>query len=318
MNYLQLRRSSRLALALLCASPALPSAAAADYTVRRGDTLSQIARHHRISLAVLQRANPQLKGGQIAQGQKLSLPAKGPNAAAKPLAAPPASSLGAAAKPRSPSTHPDPQKPLARPMAPHSERDTTIDLTPPARPTQAKEKKLPRPSGSPVTPLPAPDAYYHVVKSGETLSSIARSRGLSVAALSQANRAIDPKRLAPNQKLILPATQLAARSSPAPSAPNSPKIRLPSSPLPQSDASDAPPPAPEGATPPEDALPPETVSPGSEVAYLVAENDNLESIAREFRTTPSTLRQLNQLGTFDSPASGSVITVPWKNGGQLH
>ena len=343
MKYLQLWRSARLALTLALATSANPSAFAADYTVRRGDTLSEIARQHKVPLATLQRANPHLASGKIAQGQRLSLPATAKTAPPKATLAsspkkPRSANLTAASSP-APARHPDratpsdpktrrpslaaskrPELPEAKtepalrratPTAPRSskaEHETTIDLTPPAPPARAGEKLQPRPSPAP----PAEETYYHVVKNGETLSSIARQRGLSLAALADANRSINPKRLAPKQKLTLPSPQLAARSAAAPSPKTRPLSRPAATSL-ETAAS----PAPEAA-PPDDHSAAETVSPGSEVAYLVAADDNLESIAREFSTSPQTLRQLNQLGTFDNPATGSVITVPWKASPQLH
>lgn len=44
----------------------------------------------------------------------------------------------------------------------------------------------------------------HIVKSGDTFSGIARSHGVSVTALIAANKGVSPKKLAINQKLVIP------------------------------------------------------------------------------------------------------------------
>ena len=47
----------------------------AGYLVQRGDTLSDIAREHGVTLAQLLRANPQIRdSNQIAVGQQIRLP----------------------------------------------------------------------------------------------------------------------------------------------------------------------------------------------------------------------------------------------------
>ncbi|RYD35810.1 MAG: LysM peptidoglycan-binding domain-containing protein [Verrucomicrobiaceae bacterium] len=46
-------------------------------------------------------------------------------------------------------------------------------------------------------------------------------------------------------------------------------------------------------------------------AYKVAEGDTIESIAREFSTTPSELRALNRMNSFDKPIANGYVFVPW-------
>ncbi|MDB6136241.1 MAG: peptidoglycan-binding protein [Verrucomicrobiales bacterium] len=46
-------------------------------------------------------------------------------------------------------------------------------------------------------------------------------------------------------------------------------------------------------------------------AYKVAEGDTIESIAKEFSTTPSELRALNRMNSFDKPIVNGYVFVPW-------
>lgn len=65
-------------------------------------------------------------------------------------------------------------------------------------------------------PAPAPRNEHYVVQTGDTLHSIARSQGTSVAALAQVNALADPDRLEVGQLLVLPpgVKPLAARPRP--------------------------------------------------------------------------------------------------------
>jgi LysM repeat protein len=55
-----------------------------------------------------------------------------------------------------------------------------------------------------VTPLPPPRTRTYVVKSGETLASIARKQGVSLSALQGANPGVNPKKIRKGQTLNLP------------------------------------------------------------------------------------------------------------------
>lgn len=84
------------------------------------------------------------------------------------------------------------------------------------------------------TPTPAPQSGTHIVKSGETFSSIARSYGLSAEALQAANPQIKPQSLRAGQTLRLGAK---AKSEPASasakSKPTSEKTPAAASPAPK-------------------------------------------------------------------------------------
>lgn len=59
------------------------------------------------------------------------------------------------------------------------------------------------------------------------------------------------------------------------------------------------------------AVPAADSAPPPMTAYKVAEGDTIESIAREFSTTPSELRALNRMNSFDKPIVNGYVFVPW-------
>ncbi len=77
--------------------------------------------------------------------------------------------------------------------------DDTTALTPPTRTGSASSR-----TGS-STPVRTPKSHTHIVAAGETLASIARSHGISIAALEAANPSVSPKHLHVGQTLYLPA-----------------------------------------------------------------------------------------------------------------
>ena len=244
-----------------------PAKSISTYRVKSGETLTGLARHSGISVGELAEMNG-LESTELHEGQKLVLP--------------------------------------ARALPPTNRRDpvdleNTVDLTPPAG--RARPSAVPAPRSAPPVSPPAPQGtYYHVVKRGDTFSSIARERGVTVEALAKANRSVNPNRLTLNQKLNVPGVQVASRQ------PGSDLIDEASPPTAyRLDASEA------GGTG-EPALPPEEAPtpPASRLVYRVTGRDSMDSIAKEFGTTPKELRHLNQMGPFDRLTSGGFLTVPWQ------
>jgi nucleoid-associated protein YgaU len=68
------------------------------------------------------------------------------------------------------------------------------------------------------TPTPGPTATTYTVRSGDTLSGIARRFGLTVDQLICANQLVDPNRLAVDQVLIIPDAEFECPASPVPAA----------------------------------------------------------------------------------------------------
>jgi len=59
-------------------SDGFAASSSTTYTVKRGESLSSIATHHGVSLAALEKANPQIKNfNSISVGQKITIPGKG-------------------------------------------------------------------------------------------------------------------------------------------------------------------------------------------------------------------------------------------------
>ena len=240
-------------------SPANPIT---TYRVRSGDTATSLAKRSGISVGELAEMNG-LDRLDLHEGQKLVLP------------------------------DPDATAPAAGSLV---DRENTVDLTPPPRRNQQKETPSRLvPSANPPT---TPGTYYHVVKRGETFSSIARAQGVSVTALTKANQAVNPARLAIGQNLNIPGMQVASRQSVEELIDEAPAGRPTAYRL---DASE------DGGS----SLGMEGSVPS--IAYRITGRDNPETLAREFNTTPADLRHLNQMGPFDQFTPGSFIKVPWQN-----
>jgi LysM repeat protein len=98
----------------------------------------------------------------------------------------PANLAGAQAHPAAASPTPDDISSAPQPTQPQPQPKPTIVTTP--RSAAAREQK----------------ARTHLVESGETMASIARKHGVSLAALEEANRNINPKKLHVGQLINLP------------------------------------------------------------------------------------------------------------------
>ena len=141
------------------------------------------------------------------------------------------------------------------PMAPVTTNPPPIYM-PPSQPPQANE---------------TPGSTYEVV-SGDTLGKIAKAHGVPLKALEAANPGVDPKKLHPKQKLVIP----------APTQPN-------------------------GAAPMATAGKPET---GGET-YTVKSGDNLSKIAKKNGVTLKVLEAANKLTT-DHIKVGDKLKIPAK------
>ena len=58
----------------IATSNSIPTRSPRNYTIRRGDTLSHIAKRHKVSVADIRRLNG-IKNNRIQVGQKIKLPA---------------------------------------------------------------------------------------------------------------------------------------------------------------------------------------------------------------------------------------------------
>jgi LysM repeat protein len=151
----------------------------------------------------------------------------------------------------------NPPPPMPPPMAPSN----TMVLPPPQPPIQQP-------------PMEPAAASTYVVVSGDTLGRIAKTHGVTLKALEEANPGVDPKKLMPKQKLNIPApTQSSDTTSAAPMA---------------------------------------ATSAGGET-YLVKSCDTLSKIAREQGVKLKALREANpSVASTDHIKVGDKLTIPPK------
>lgn len=159
-------------------------------------------------------------------------------------------------------------------------------------------------AGAPARPAPAAPASpastavaaatgQYTVKSGDTLSSIARRHGTTSSQLIALNSLANPNALRVGQQLSIPG---ASGAAPSPNPPN----RFGSS---HSNEPAPPAPAPEQSG--------ETLTaPEGYGYYEVISKDTLYSIALSFGTTSRELRRLNKLDSDDALSVGQYLLVP--------
>lgn len=196
----------RAALAIGC----LLVASGAAYTVERGDTLSEIAARSGTSVSALAKANDLTDPNLIYVGQRLTIPGRGGDAGGAPTPATSArthvvgrgESLGSIA-----SRFGLTIQQLAR----------ANGITDPSRIMAGSLLRIaadapPPPGGG------ARSTGTHVVRPGESLSTIASRYGTSVARLVGANDLADPNRIVAGQRLTVPGSPGSAWACPWPSS----------------------------------------------------------------------------------------------------
>lgn len=156
----------------------------------------------------------------------------------------------------------------------------------------SQSNNTPAKSSAPSYSAPSSSSGTYSVRSGDTLSSIARKNGTSIASLMNANRLTNPDTLKIGQTLNLPgASNSSAPSSPSPSYKNessSPSAHYDDEPVVSGDVDEA---------------------PKGYGYYQIVQGDTLYSIGQDFSITTSELKKLNKLSR-DEVVPGQYILVP--------
>ena len=163
------------------AAKAVAAAGGNVYEVRKGDSLSVIAKKHGVTIAALRQAN-NLGGDRIFAGQKLVIP-------------------GATAKAAPPAPAPETPAPAEVAPAPAVEggaypAETLTPLPPPEAEPAAAAPTAAEPAGG--------GAQEYVVAAGDDLKTVAYMYGVEVEDLKRANGLQDDT-VRPGQRLIIPA-----------------------------------------------------------------------------------------------------------------
>jgi len=165
------------------AKPAAATAAAGEYIVQPGDSLSKIAVRHKTTVKALREAN-NLKSDSIRSGQKLKVAGAAASAApAAPAPAPAPVAVEAAA-------------PAAPAPAPAAEAAPAAVETPPVPPAAATES----------VDASSPSFRQHTVEAGEDLYHVSLMWDVSVEELQRLN-SITGTALTPGQVLKIPMTE---------------------------------------------------------------------------------------------------------------
>jgi len=139
------------------------------------------------------------------------------------------------------------------------------------------------------------------VRSGDTLSGIARNHGISVAEMARLNGLSNHNRLSVGQVLLVPQVAgarpgFAARSTPA-------QAPIRSTPLVARQEEKI-------AAPLSPKRPVQFAYDGVLLSYKMLPSDTLETVAQTFMTTPETLAGINGLSSTKRPATGTTLLVP--------
>lgn len=124
---------------------------------------------------------------------------------------------------------------------------------------------------TPLAQEPTPTTKEYTVESGDTFYSIGKKFGVSYLAIQAANPDVDPRRLKPGQKIIIPAPTTPADTGGHETAAGQP--------------------------------------PGQQTIYVVKSGDTLSKIARQFGVTVNAIRRANNLTT-DRIKVGDKLKIP--------
>ena len=165
----------------------------------------------------------------------------------------------------------------------------------------------------------------HIVKQGDTITGIAAKYHVSARAIQTMNGVKNPKTLSIGRKLIIPggasvAPKMESEAPPARKA--SPKAadqhfvtKDTSKPSKAEHPKDLPQVVKAPESPAPKALTSEPPSRRAIMSYRIEANDDIDSVAKSFRTTSAEIRRLNRIDKL--PAKDGVIVVPVPGSGTL-
>ena len=261
------------------------------YVVQNGDYLAKISKRFNVTIASIKRLNPSIKKDVIWVGQKLKLPGKIDVSA---VAATPVVAAAAV--------------PVAKSAA--------------KAPAKVAAKK------SSFTPYTGATKEY-VVKSGDSLGSVAYGNGINIRQLKELN-GLSSDSLKIGQKLKIPAEKVVKAAEPAKKAAAEPaKAAAPAKP----ETAVAPGEKPEAVAPADsEAAPAEAAPAADEVAaapaaesaapkadsadsaagttYVVQEGDDMTGVSIRWGVSAAEIRELNNLAEGDQLVPGQIIKLP--------
>ena len=247
----------------------------ATYTVAKGDSMGRISKRTGVPVSVLRQLNR--KSEPLKAGTKLRIPGR----AGAAQVSVPSGKGGSAATAASSAKSTNPAKSAISAKAPAGARAVS---TAAAKPDPAGSV----PAESAAVTQTFIQASTHTVRHGDTLASLSRHYGVSVAAISAANPQLtNPHSLRVGQVLKLPA-------SPAESAASARTV--PASSTTVADAS---------------ATAPKKDTPRKAVTHTVRRGDTLASLSRHYGVSMAAISAANpQLTNPHSLRVGQTITVP--------
>jgi LysM repeat protein len=305
----------------VAAKPKASRTKALVHTVKKGDTLSNIAYRYKVSVAALKKAN-RLKSNNIMLGQKLTIPKKGKTKAAPKKKAKHASTLRThtiekgdtlfkiardnhitidalkqhnhissdrALKLGQVLTLPEPAPKEDNPTRTLAQADTT-----------SQEKPLT------IASVLESTGTTHTIKKGDTLYKIAKANGTTIKALKEANEISSTKRLKLGQVLVIPgATAAQKQPTVLASADTTPKKSNKSEEKKGATLASAK----EGTKSTKKTAVASAKKP-TEVQHTVKKGDTLYKIAKANNTTIKALKKANKIKSTRSLKLGQILVIP--------